>query len=252
MKSLGQENTPNQLKSDKQYPTVFPIIGLLLLFFSLDSCSDNESILIDVESQKIINATPLLHMSTEGDSDYFSPPEALAIQFLNLLEKVGLQKDVRACAAADEYRANGGKSKKCINYDIDMNDECLIREGFGKGYLHKQLVAKKMDLNNDNISDYIVSGNTCTGFSHNYTSDFFVFLSQKDATYNLALTVSASFISVVPKANGKGYLVIDGVNSYNGDSVNIWNLEGSRFKKTACFYQSHTEKIQAYRSAECN
>ena len=252
MKNMGQGITPNQLTSGKTNSASFPIIGLLLLFFSLDTYSDSKSVLIDAESQKIINATPLLHMSTEGDSDYFSPPEALAIQFLDLLEKASLQKELRACAAADEYRANGAKSKKCINYDIDMNDECLIREGFGKGYLHKQLVSKKIDLNNDNIPDYIVSGNTCTGFSHNYTSDFFVFLTQKDGTYNLALTVSASFISVVPKANGKGYLVIDGVNSYNGDSANIWNLEGSRFKNIACFYQSHTEKIQAYRSAECN
>jgi len=230
----------------------FSMISLLLLCFSFAGCSDSEPELIDPVNLKIINTKPILQMTTEGDNQYFSPSETLAAHFVELLEKSNLQQNVKACAAADGYKAMGEKSKKCIYGDDDLNEECAVKEGYWKGYLHKQLNAKKMDLNNDNVPDYIVSGDSCTGFSHNYTSEFFVFLSQKDGTYMLALSTSASFISVVPKANGNGYLIVDGTNSYNGDSANMWSLEGAKYTNIACFYQSHTEKLQAYRNAKCN
>jgi hypothetical protein len=235
------------VKNNSMSHTISYLVSLILLCISISSFANDETDLIDSESLKLINTKPLLELGNEGDTSHTHPSEALAIKFLKILEKQKLEQQVKECAAQEGFALVGESSGKCDNAGYEPDVRCLIKEGFWKGHLHSQLAMKSFDLNQDNIPDYIVTGNSCTGFAHNYTSDFFLFLSQKDKRYNLTLSISSSFISVVPKVNGIGYLILEGINSYNGDSVGIWSLEGNKYTESACFYRDHAEENPLFR-----
>ena len=228
---------------------IFMVI-VLLLCISVSSCSKDTLDLIDPENKKLINTKPILVMTTEGDSNFVQIPESLAIKFVDILEKSNLQQNVKPCAAEKGYAAMLKKPEKCLNND-ELDADCGAKEGYWKGYLNTQLITKTLDLNKDNIPDYIVSGDSCTGFSHNYTSDFFVFLSKNDHDFNLALSTSAGFINVLPINKDGEYLIMDGTEKYNGDSANFWKLSNNIYTNTDCFYQDHSEKIQEYRKTKC-
>ena len=223
---------------------------VLLLCISVSSCSKDTLDLIDPENKKLINAKPILEMTTEGDSNFVQIPESLAIKFVDILEKSNLQQNVKACAAEKGYAAMLKKPEKCLNND-ELDADCGAKEGYWKGYLNTQLFTKSLDLNKDNIPDYIVSGDFCTGFTHNQTSDFFVFLSKNDHDFNLALSTSAGFIKVHQVNKDGEYLIIDGSDTYSGDSANFWILNKNIYTNTVCFYQDHSEKIQEYRKTKC-
>jgi hypothetical protein len=144
---------------------------------------------------------------------------------------------VKTCAAQEGFRLAGEKSRKCGDEYNEPSDECLIEEGLWKGHLSTQLEMKSFDLNSDNMPDYIVTGVSCTGMTGNAANEYFVFLSQKDKSYDLAVSITAQYISVLPKANGGGYLLLEGASQLSGESARIWSLEGNQYSRTACFYK---------------
>lgn len=226
------------------------MVIVLLLCISVSSCSKEELDFIDPENKKLINTKPILEMSVEGDSGFVKIPESLAIKFVEILEKFNLQQNVKACAAEKGYAAMLKKPEKCLNYDV-LDADCADREGYWKGYLNTQLLTKTLDLNRDNIPDYIVSGDSCTGFTHNASADYFVFLSKGANDFSLALTTSAGFIKVLPVNKDGEYLIIDGTDKFSGDSVDFWKLNKNIYIHTGCYYKNHSDKIQEYRKSVC-
>lgn len=103
----------------------------------------------------------------------------------------------------------------------------------------------KTDLNGDKIADYIIRGDQCSGFSHTYTWEVFVLLSQKEKPHKLALALNTNRFDVMPIVKYGGQVIVEGISSYNGESVNIQVLQSGEYVPEACFYRDHKDIDQS-------
>jgi hypothetical protein len=214
------------------------------ILLCLCGCSKNDPENISTENLAIINTKPEIDLG-EGDiTDH--PPENVAVMFVNYLDQYKIDNAVRESAALDRLNELGEKSK-CYN-EVSEDVDCAVKEGYWKGRLNTHLYSRAVDLNSDKIPDYILSGDSSAGFTHVYTFEYFVLLSLKDKSYTVALSTNASHFAVLPIVKNNGKVIVEGIDSYNGISANIWRLEGRKYVNEACFY---TDKVTPYKNVKC-
>lgn len=208
-------------------------IGLSISLFA--GCSNSESEAIGADHKRIIGLTPLIDHGEEPWPTH--PSEKIANRLLSTLEMQtpGSSTEIKACAARDNPAA-----AKC-HIEEAYDSECGVKGGYWKGFVGKHLFSFQADINGDNIPDYIIRGDYCSGFSHNYTWDVFVLLSHKNKPHDLALAVNANRFDVMPLAKRDGQVIVEGISSYNGESVNIHVLQNGKYIQEACFYRDRSE-----------
>lgn len=207
---------------------------LFFVVFLLAACNSKENDFIDAETKRRIQLEPLVSLSEITEE---VPSTQLAKQFLRLLEKEDrdLATSLKSCAIK-EYEGNQGI---CDNYD-DGDIDCALKQGFWKGTFAKHLRVAKVDLNNDQKPDYIFTGDNCSGFAGAYMFEYFVILSDQPRKH-LAARFTATHVNVMPETLGDGKIIVEGISSYNGQSLNIWKLSQGRYIEDQCMWRDSKE-----------
>jgi hypothetical protein len=243
------DKTPpnNDLMGGDRFPEHFVCAGIAFSAFILGACSHSADETIGAESKRIISLKPLLEQSEEPWPTH--PSEKVAIQFLNALaaQDPSSAEQIKSCAAQ-----SNPISEKCQTGE-SYDAECSIKRGYWKGFVAKHLHAATIDLNGDDIPDYIIRGDMCSGLFHNYTWETFVLLSRKSHPHHLALSTNANHFDVMPLSKLGGQVIVEGISSYNGESLNIHVLQNGKYVPEACFYRDRSEIEQGrdLRNANC-
>ncbi len=224
----------------------------LVAVFSFLGCKKIDVDVISPEYKKILDTKPILELGEASLKN--APTEKIAVELVDYFEKKYGKTSTdqfKQCAAMVRLKELGKKSK-CNNLlEGDEDQACAVKAGYWKGNLHKNLLAIAIDINADKIPDYIVSGDYCTGLSHNYTQEYFVFLSQKNGSYRVALSTNANSFAVLPNIKNGAKLIVEGISSYNGISQKIWSFENFEYKNEACFYKPNVDHEIEFKNVAC-
>lgn len=210
------------------------LYACLIVTISVCACSKDDS--LSEEEKKWISMKPIFEMSEASKG--FHPPEHIADILEKYLEETGLSQkgdaSLKACASA---RVVAKSSKALLCEDFEDPVECAFRHKKWQGNLRLALISKTMDLNRDGINDYIIRVPSCLEFNFAYTWQNFVILSKKEGGHKVDFTVNANIFKILADHKNDGNIIIEGINSYNGISLNVWMLNKSSYKNKPCFYQ---------------
>jgi hypothetical protein len=230
-------------------------IFILCFQIGILGCQKVDADEINPDHLRFVNEKAL--KSVTPDDVKIIPPEKIAAVLVSHLENTNQKSklaQVRQCAATQVLRELGSKSK-CYNVGSggdSEEDRCALKSELWKGKLARAFAATPIDVNNDKFEDYIVNyNNSCEGLASGNIAEYFLLMSQPDKSYKLVLRTEANIFSILPSMKNNALVVIEGVNSYSGQSYNIWTLQDSNYLNDACLYQSKTELNSKFKSIQC-
>lgn len=151
------------------------------------------------------------------------------------------------CSADHAFDKQGDTSICTDEYSGEVDRACLVRKGIGRRAVGEILKAQRVDLNGDNVLDYIMSDrHYCSDHSDNQASVYFVMLTdaKRGLTLSFADWASQDLLVVMHPENHSPVLVEKAVRIY-GSYTQILHLRAGKYVPRICI----VENAQGF--AEC-